>query len=135
MPKIHKNAAGIIIENRSVLMVRAIGKDFFISPGGGIEDETPEQAVCRELAEELTIHVEEGDLAFFGLYSADAAGRPGEKIEMRAFLVQKYEGVLTPSMEVEEYDWFNSSNMYDRPIGSIFEHHVIPELKGRDLID
>lgn len=136
MSKMHNNAAGIIIENRSVLMVRAIGKDFFISPGGGIEDgETAEMAVCRELEEELTVKIAIEDLVFFGLYKVDATGHPGDKIRMRAFLINKYEGTLTPSMEVEEYGWFNSYNMHDRPIGSIFENYVIPELREQNLID
>lgn len=135
MSKIHKNAAGIILENRSVLMVRAIGKDFFISPGGGIEDETPEHAVCRELDEELSIKVKEKDLAFFGFYKADAAGRPGEEIHMQAFLVKGYQGALVPSSEIEEYKWFNSQNADSQPIGSIFKKYVIPELAESGLID
>ncbi len=52
---IHK-AGGVIIHNRQLLLTRSAGKDFFVAPGGKLENnETSKQALVRELAEELKI--------------------------------------------------------------------------------
>lgn len=62
---IHK-AAGIIIRNRKLLVEKSKNKEFFISPGGSIEDgETPKQALVRDLKEEFQIDVDERDLRDF----------------------------------------------------------------------
>src|SRR5664279_4736333 len=116
-PDIHK-AAGIIIENRRLLTERSYGKEFFIAPGGSIEDgETPEQAVVRELLEEFQIVVVEADLEFFGTFNAAAAGQESKTVQMDVYTVRKYSGVPTPDNEVEEIAWVNSTS--ELPIGSI----------------
>lgn len=46
---IHK-AAGILIQDGKLLVEKSYDKDFYISPGGSIEEgETPKQALVREL--------------------------------------------------------------------------------------
>lgn len=136
MSKVHRNAAGIIIKNRAVLMVRPETKDFFISPGGGIEPgETPEFALCRELQEECSIIVREEDVVFMGLYKDAAYNHPGDTIEVRAYFVRAYRGKLTPNSEIVEHSWFNSENVNDQDVGSIFKDQVIPELTAQGLID
>lgn len=132
---IHKSA-GIIICNRKLLVERSEGKEHFISPGGSIEKgETAEQALVRELMEEFQLVVVESDLEKFGEFKADAAGRPGLVVEMEVFIVQKWEGEPTPDSEVEEIAWVDSQNEQALPLGSIFEHDVIPKLKQENLID
>jgi 8-oxo-dGTP diphosphatase len=136
MSRIHNNAGGIIIENRSVLMVRAAGKDYYVSPGGGVEEgETHEAALCRELMEELRVTVNPENLALFGIYKADAKGRPGEKIIMKAYMVNGYEGTLLPSSEIEELAWFNTENPEPNSEHSIFKNEILPKLAQQDLID
>jgi 8-oxo-dGTP pyrophosphatase MutT (NUDIX family) len=51
MKDIYKSA-GVIIENRKLLITRTQGKSFFIAPGGKRgRDETDEDALIRELQE------------------------------------------------------------------------------------
>src|SRR5688500_14463023 len=96
-------AAGIIIQDRKLLFTRAKDMDFFIDPGGKIEPgETAEQALVRELKEELDIEVAEADLEAFGEFTAEAANHKGKTVHMRAFIVKKWQGVIKPSAEVEE---------------------------------
>jgi len=51
-------AAGIVIHSEQILLIRRrkSGKEYFVIPGGGVEEqETPEQAVIRELLEETCV--------------------------------------------------------------------------------
>lgn len=132
---IHK-AAGILIRNRRLLVERSYTKDHFIAPGGSIEHkETAAQALIRELMEEFGITVTEQNLKPFGNFYAEAAGRPGQTVRMDVFVVEAWKGEPKPCSEVEELRWISSSNDEGLPLGSIFEHEVIPRLKADGLID
>lgn len=129
-------AAGILIRDRRLLVERSKGKMFFIAPGGQIEaGETPEEALVRELREEFQITVHPEDFELFGTFLAAAAGQEEKVLEMKVFTVKSWEGEPTPDSEVEELRWVASGNEEHLPLGSIFEHEVIPRLKAADLID
>lgn len=135
MADIHK-AAGIIIQNRKILVSRSKGKSYFIAPGGKLEHgESPTQALVRELKEEQGINVHEHDLSFFGTFNAQAKGRETEKIQMDVFLVESYKGDVRPESEIEENKWINSYEAEGLELGSIFAHDVIPKLKELNIID
>ncbi len=135
MADIHK-AAGIIIRDKKLLVERSEGKDFFISPGGSIEaGETAKQALVRELKEEFTIDVREDDLEEFGTFEASAANDPDKVVVMNVFIVKTFTGEPKPDHEVEEVRWVTTADIGTLPIGSIFEHDVMPELARQGLID
>ena len=79
---IRTSAKALIIREGKMLAIRLKDSDgeFYIMPGGGqdVEELLPE-AVCREVAEELGIRVEVGDLAFVieGLH-----GEPFHRIDL-----------------------------------------------------
>lgn len=132
---IHK-VAGIIIRGRKLLVERSRGKQAFISPGGSIEaGETARQALVRELREEFDIDVNESDLEEFNTFNAPAAGQEHRIVHMQVFMVKKFDGEPRPSSEVEEIAWVTSANEQKLPLGSIFEHEVIPKLHKQGLID
>ena len=68
MPRsIRTSAKALIIREEKMLAIRLKDSDgeFYIMPGGGQDaEELLPEAVCREVAEELGIRVEVGDLAF-----------------------------------------------------------------------
>lgn len=131
-----EKAAGIILQNRKMLVERSYNKPFFISPGGQIEPgETATQALVRELKEEFTIDVAKQDLEPFATYTADAANHPGKTVRMQVFMVKKWRGTITPSSEVEQIMWLTSDLPKGVNVGNIFGHQVLPELKRRDLVD
>lgn len=131
-----RKAAGIIIRDKKLLVERSEGKDFFIAPGGSIEEgETPKQALVRELMEEFQIVVSENNLIEFGAFQAPAAGQEHRMVKMEVFVVKSWEGEPTPDNEVEEIRWITSAPEQGIKIGSIFEHEVIPRLKTAHLID
>lgn len=132
---IHK-AAGILIQGRKLLVEKSINKQFYIAPGGSIEEgETPEIALQRELNEEFSIDVDLKDLEFFNTFYAEAAGQESKVVRMDVYFVKEWKGTVTASAEVEYIEWISSDNPNQLPLGSIFEHEVIPRLKKKDLID
>lgn len=132
---IHK-AAGIIISDRKLLFTRAKDMEFFIDPGGKIEEgETAKQALVRELNEELSIDVDEADLEFFGEYTAEAANHKDKTVHMKAFVVKKWRGKIKPCAEVEELRWLTHEVPDDIKVGSIFGGKVLPRLHELELVD
>lgn len=129
-------SAGVIIENRKLLVEKDVDKEFFISPGGKLElGETPKQALVRELQEEFLIQVAESDLEELGQFSAPAAGQEHRIVNMSVFIVKKYQGTISHGHKVERLLWLNSKIPPEVKVGSIFEHEVIPKLKELNLID
>lgn len=132
---IHK-AGGILIKDKKLLVEKSFNKAFYIAPGGSIEPgETPEQALVRELKEEFKISVDKADLVEFGRFTATAAGQEQKTVKMEVFIVTKWIGEPTPDHEVDKILWIDSSWLGKIPIGSIFEHEVIPRLKAQELIN
>lgn len=130
-----RKAGGVILRDRKFLVTRSTGKDFFIAPGGKLENsESPVQALKRELNEEIKINIDTTTLENLGTFHAQAAGKDGVLLEMYVFKVNDYNGEPTPSSEVEEIMWINTQTTGIQ-IGSIFEHEVMPLLKQKDLID
>ncbi len=133
---IHK-AAGVIIENRKLLVSREQGKDFFVAPGGKLDEgETAQTALIRELYEEEGIVVKPEDLTPMDIFYAIAKGKEDQQTTLRmdVYVVGAYEGEITPSGDVEENRWVDSTTT-DIELGSIFAHDVIPRLKADGLID
>lgn len=131
-----QKAGGILIRDRRFLVERSKGKEFFIAPGGKIEEgESPQQALVRELKEEFSIIVQESDLKEFGIFEANAAGQEHRKLKMYVFILEKWDGEPTASSEVEEIAWINSTITQNMKVGSIFEHEVMPRLKKGGLIE
>ena len=134
---IHK-AGAVIIKDRHLLVSRTRGKDIFVAPGGKLEEgESTTDAVVRELDEEQGIRVSPVSLTMLGSFSAIAAGHEADQktVQMDVLLVGDFEGEPTPSAEIEENRYITSADLGKIPLGSIFEHDVIPMLVERGLID
>ncbi len=128
-------AGAVIIQDRKLLVSRSKGKGIYVAPGGKLEDgEDDIAALIRELREEQNITVELDALELLGTFEAVAAGDSRQRIvKIAVYIVSHYTGKLTPSSEIEENAWVNSSTTLS--LGSIFEHDVVPMLVERGLID
>ncbi len=132
---IHK-AGGILIRDRKFLVSRSRGKDFFISPGGKLNPrETSEEALARELNEELGVKILLQDLEKFGVFYAPATGQESKFLQLDVFLVHRWGGVAQPKGEIEEIMWIDSLVSDGIKLGSIFQREVLPRLKNEGLID
>lgn len=130
----HKSA-GIIIKDGALLVLRSKGKDTFYAPGGKLDSgETSEQALCRELQEEVSIVVKEDALMLFGRFEAPAHDKDGITLVMDVFFVNDYSGEVVASNEIEECQWVDSSNVDDISISTIFRNEVFPSLVEQGLV-
>lgn len=131
-----RKAAAAIIRDRQLLVCREYDEAIFIAPGGRLDrGESPEQAVIRELQEELELTVRQQQLTVLGVFYAEAATEPGSWLEMTVYLVGDVPVELHPAAEIEELAWINSEIPVGMAVGSIFQHDVLPLLKARNLID
>jgi 8-oxo-dGTP pyrophosphatase MutT (NUDIX family) len=128
-------AGGVIVRDRKFLATRSFGKNFFIAPGGKLEqEETPIQALARELAEEVQIEIDIDSLEHLGTFEAEAIGQEDVRLVMDVYMINDFNDDPIPSSEIEEIRWINTQTQ-DIVLGSIFEHEIMPLLKQRDLID
>jgi 8-oxo-dGTP pyrophosphatase MutT (NUDIX family) len=66
-------SAGVLIKDDEVLLIHRVNKkDYFVFPGGGVEEgETIEEAAIREVKEETSIEVKIKKLLYHNVYDND----------------------------------------------------------------
>ncbi len=121
------------IVDRKLLCVRSAGNDTFYTPGGKPEpDESDEDALIRELKEELSIDIIRDSIEHLHTFVGVAHGKhAGKRLEMRCF-VADYTGTLTPASEIEEMRFVTSAT--DVPHTSTGKE-VLAWLKSEGRID
>lgn len=125
--------AFIEIRNRKVLETRSYGKDAWYIPGGKRENnESDQEALIREMKEELQVDIIPETLEHYGTFEAQAHGKPEGTLVRMTCYQGRYIGKLTPSAEVEQMDWFDSSRRNEvSPVDQL----IFDDLKTKDLID
>ena len=104
-PVIRIVAAVVLDERNHVLVVRKRGTTAFMQPGGTFEPgETPVQALCREIREELGAGVVEESIRSLGHHDAAAANEPGHRVAADLFLVS-LDGPPQAGAEIVEMAW------------------------------
>src|SRR6266481_5693291 len=101
--------AWIYIKDRKILSTRSKGKDAWYIPGGKRETgESDNQALIREVKEELSVDLVPETIKYLGSFKAQAHGKPeGVFVQMTCF-TGDYKGELTPSAEIEEMTYHAS---------------------------
>ncbi len=125
--------AYIDIRNHRVLTTLSRGKDTWYIPGGKRNgDETDEEALIREVKEELCVDLVPGTIRHYGTFEAQAHGKPtGTVVRMTCYTAQ-FIGMLRASSEVSEYRyvpyaWKSKSSPVDQLI--------FDDLKTKNLIE
>ena len=125
--------AFIEIRDRKVLETCSYGKDKWYIPGGKREaGESDDQALIREMKEELLVDLVPETIKHCGTFEAQAHGKPeGTMVRMTCYTA-KYNGTLSPSAEVEKLDWFGYSKRNDvSPVDQL----IFDDLEAKNLID
>lgn len=125
--------AFIEIKGRKVLETLSKGKDTWYIPGGKRESgESDEQALTREIKEELSVDLLPETITLYGVFETQAHGKPeGTMVRMTCY-TGKYIGTLTPSAEVGKMDYFDYSQKH---LTSPVDHLIFDDLYGKGFID
>jgi putative hydrolases of HD superfamily len=100
--------AWIHIVDGRLLAARSRGKDAWFVPGGKREPgESDEQALVREVREELTVTLH--SLRPAGVYEAPAHAQPDAIVRMTCFTAA-FAGSLSPAAEIEEIAWLTHAD-------------------------
>ena len=133
MENIIDKLAFIEIKDRKILETKSVGKNAWYIPGGKREKgETDEQTIIREIKEELLVDIIPESLVQYGVFEAQADGKPIGMIVRMTCYTGKYTGELKPSAEVEKMDWFDSGRISEV---SEVDKLILADLKTRNLID
>lgn len=98
-----EKSALLHFENGEVLFARSRGQTLAYTIGGKIEpNETVEQALAREVAEETGVELIPETIKFYTVFEGPCHGYvAGTKLRMHCFTAQ-YRGTLAPQAEIEE---------------------------------
>ena len=126
--------AWIYIKDRKILSTRSRGKDVWYIPGGKREGgEADEQALLREIKEELTVDLVPETIKHLGTFKAQAHGKPeGVFVQMTCYTAE-HKGELTPSAEIEEISWLTSDT--DPALLSPVDRIIFAYLKDKNIIN
>lgn len=104
--------AWIELKDKSILVTKTFGKDKYYIPGGKREQgETDEQALCREIKEELTVDLKNETLQYVGVFQALAHGHTdGTQVKMTCYTAA-YNGTLKADSEIEEIRWLTYADI------------------------
>ncbi len=123
----------IFIKNRKMLNVRSKGKVLFYTPGGKREGiESDHEALTRELREELSIDLKRETITYLETFEAQADAKPPGTMVRIACYQSEFDGVFTPSNEIEEIGWHTSNDLDQL---SVTGKLIMTRLKERDLVD
>jgi 8-oxo-dGTP diphosphatase len=96
---------------QQILLVRVRNNQHWYLPGGKIEpDETPKQALLRELAEELSIEIEPASVRQEFVVDGPAYGRPGD-VELICFSAE-WRNEAYPRGEITEVAWLDGRHYH-----------------------
>lgn len=110
MSKIIDKLAWIYLEDGKLLTVRSKGKALFYLPGGKRESgETDEEALVREIKEELSVDLNVDTIKYANTFTAQADGKDkGVSVQLTCYF-SEYEGELAPDAEIEEAKFLDLS--------------------------
>ena len=125
--------AWIYVKNRKVLSTLSRGKDTYYIPGGKRElGESDQQALTREVREELSIDLVSETIQSVGTFEAQAHGKPeGTMVRMTCYS-SDFNGEIAPASEIEEVIWFTSK---DKDKTSLVDKIIFDYLKTNNQID
>jgi len=100
--------AWLYIQNGKLLVARSKNKSLFYIPGGKREkDETDQQALIREIKEEISVNLITSTIQPAGVFTAQADGENNDTIVKLTCYYADYEGELVANAEIETIEFMS----------------------------
>ena len=123
----------VLVRDRKQLVARSRGKTAFFTPGGKREaGESDEQTLMRECKEELSVALRVESIKPYGVFQAQAHGKPEGTMVIMTCYTADFDGPLAPANEIEELKWIGSSESASVSATSAL---ILQDLKTKGLID
>jgi 8-oxo-dGTP diphosphatase len=124
--------AYIHLRDKKILITLSKGKDTWYIPGGKREkNETDQEALIREIKEELCVDIIPETINHYGTFEAQAHGKPlGTVVRMTCYTAD-YKGEFKPDAEIEKVDFFT---YLQKPMTSPVDHLIFDDLFAKGLI-
>jgi ADP-ribose pyrophosphatase YjhB (NUDIX family) len=124
--------AWLYLRDGKLLSARSKDKKLFYIPGGKRETgESDEQALVREIKEEISVDLMPSSIKYAETFKAQADGKNSDTIVKLTCYFADFQGELSPDAEIEEIDFIGYSNKALCSLGSI---KVMEWLKSQNLI-
>ena len=124
-------AAVLVDDDGRVLLVRKRGTTSWMQPGGKIEaGERADDALARELHEELGLVLDTSTFEYWGRFEADAANEPDHTVDSDVYLV-RVNGPVAVAAEIEELRWIELGEDHGLTVAPLSELHLFPLLAER----
>ena len=122
----------LYIQDGKLLSARSKNKTLFYLPGGKREvGESDEQALIREIKEEISVNLIPNSIQYVETFSAPADGKSSDTIVKLTCYFADFKGELCPDAEIEEIDFIGYENRTLCSLGSI---KVMEWLKNQQLM-
>lgn len=136
MPTLHIATACFLNVQQQLLVVRKQRTTAWMLPGGKLDGaETPEQALLREVQEELQLQLQPCQLARLGYFEATAANEPDTRVQAHAFMAVLPEGQQpTISAEIAAMQWLPLNEALPDAVAPLLREHIIPALRAQQAM-
>lgn len=124
--------AWLYIRNGKLLSARSKGKELFYLPGGKRESgESDEQALIREIQEEVSVDLIPSSIKYVETFKAQADGKDdGTMVQLTCYFAD-FEGELSPAAEIETIEFLGYEDKSSCSLASLY---VMDWLKDQALI-
>ena len=129
---LHIATACFVNSANALLVVRKRGTTMWMLPGGKLDaGETAEQAVVREVGEELQVSLSSNDISFLGSFQAAAANEPDTWVSANVFRARLPDGQrFSLAAEIEAVDWLSLDVTVPATVAPLLREHIIPVLQA-----
>jgi 8-oxo-dGTP pyrophosphatase MutT (NUDIX family) len=124
--------AWLYIKDGKLLTARSINKKLFYIPGGKREQgESDEQALIREVKEEISVDIIPNSIKYAGTFSAQADEKPDDVMVKLTCYFADFKGQLRPDAEIEEIKLLN---LEEKSLCSAASIVVMDWLKNKNIL-
>lgn len=132
MPTLNIATACFINHQQQLLVVRKHNTTAWMLPGGKLDaDETPAQALLRELYEELCLQLPATALRWIGTFEAVAANEADTRVHAHAFFAQLPQGQAPiHAAEIAQMQWLPLTEPIPADVAPLLREHIIPAVQA-----